>query len=558
MVRVLGTRFTRNNIRRFGCFRENALLLGGRLVAPPIPESSPELTIGVIVAVTAFLATSVLFGFFMRKKAKSFDEWLVGHGDIGPFVTGFALIASYLSGWAIFGNAGLGYAYGWSGSWLIGTICIMGMALCLVIGYRMRRYVALGARTVPEMLKVRFESRAVQALAGLAMIVLLIVYSVGQYKAMATVWTITTNTFFQWSLIATAFLVLVYIAVGGYTGTQWVSCFQGVLLTIIGWTLGLVALMWAGGPSEIAGAIRTETFMRPGGENTTIPLDGYTLPLPAPSGLAFAGVDWLGVTAAIFMFLLMATGFPHNIARFLGTRKITKREYWVMLLILILGGLTPLWIGIVGFAARAVWGNALMGAEYDFGGKIFGDSAATLVSMSNGVMFASLFAAAVFAASVATLAGMVMIMATNITRDLVHNIRPEIPPKRMLWLTRLMLIPFIIIPLWWTLTSTPPILSEFMAGSAVAQAGIFFFVVGVSMYWKRATKWGAITTIVYGLILTIFHPNAYGKFVGLYHWGYWALLLMFGSALVYLLVSLATKPLSEDKLEKLFPQRKKG
>lgn len=526
-------------------------------MAPPIPEAAPELAIGVIVAITTFLTISIVLGFFMRKKAKNFEEWLVGHGDIGPYITGFALIASYLSGWAIFGNAGLGYTYGWSGTWLIGTICIMGTALCLVIGYRMRRYVALGARTVPEMLKVRFESRAVQALAGLAMIVLLIVYSVGQYKAMATVWTITTNTSFYWSLMITAVLVLVYIAVGGYTGTQWVSCFQGVLLTVVGWALGIVALIWAGGPANIAEAIRTQTFTKPGGEVTEIPLKDYTLPLPSLGGLGFAGVDWIGVTAAVFMFLFMATGFPHNIARFLGTRKITRREYWLMLLILVVGGLTPLWIGVVGFAARAIWGNALMGAEYDFGGKVFGDSSATLVSMSNGVPLASLFAAAVFAASVATLAGMVMIMATNITRDFIHNLRPTMSPRKLLWLTKLMLVPFIAVPLWWTLTSPPPILSEFMAGSAVAQAGIFFFVVGVSMYWKRATKWGAIAAIVYGLFLTLLHPNAYGKLIGLYHWGYWALLLMFGSALTYSLVSLATKPLPKEKLEKLFPKQKK-
>lgn len=527
--------------------------MGGRLISTSIPEATPELITGVIVTIAAFLTVSILLGFLMRKKAKSFEEWLVGRGDIGPFVTGFALIASYLSGWAIFGNAGLGYAYGWAGSWLIGTICVMGTALCLVIGYRMRRYVVLGARTVPEMLRVRFESRAVQALAGLAMIVLLIVYSVGQYKAMATAWTITTNAPFYWSLIATAILVLVYIAVGGYTGTQWVSCFQGILLTIVGWTLGIIALVWAGGPANIAEAIRTQTFTRPGGENTTIPLGDYTLPLPPPEGLAFAAADWIGVTAAVFMFLFMATGFPHNIARFLGTRKISKREYWMMLLILIVGGLTPLWIGAVGFAARAVWGNALMADQYK---PMYGDSAATFVSISSGgVPLASLFAAGVFAASVATLAGMVMIMATNITRDLIHNMRPTTSPKKLLWLTKLMLIPFIAIPLWWTLTSPPPILSELMAGSAVAQAGIFFFVVGISMYWKRATKWGAIATIIYGLVLTIMHPNAYGKLIGMYHWGYWALLLMFGSATTYLLASLATKPLSKEKLEKLFPTR---
>ncbi|MEA2090162.1 MAG: sodium:solute symporter family protein [Thermoproteota archaeon] len=522
-------------------------------MAPPIPEVGTEMAVGVIATIAAFLTVSILLGFLMRKKAKSFEEWLVGRRDIGPLVTGFALVASYLSGWAIFGNAGLGYAYGWSGSWLIGTTCVMGITLCLVIGYRMRRYVALGARTVPEMLRVRFESRMVQALAGLAMVVLLVVYSVGQYKAMATVWTITTNIPFYGSLLATAILVLVYLVVGGYTGTQWVSCFQGILLTIVGWTLGVAALIWAGGPAKIAQAIRIQTFTHLGGLQTEISLNEYTLPLPSLQD-SFPGVDYFGVIATMFMFLFMATGFPHNISRFLGTRKITRREYWIMLLILIVGGLTPLWIGVVGFAARTVWGGILMTDEYY---PMYGDSAPVYASMSaGGIPLASLFAASVFAAAVATLAGMVMIMATNITRDLIHNAYPGASPKKLLWLTKLMLIPFIAVPLWWTFTSPPPILSEFMAGSAVAQAGIFFLVVGVSMYWKRATKWGAIATIIYGLILTLLHPKAYGKFVGLRHWGYWALLLMFGSALIYFLLSLATKPLPERKLKKLFPKRK--
>jgi Na+/proline symporter len=523
-------------------------------MATPIPQTGPEVMIGVITAITAFLTISILLGFFLRKKAKNFEEWLVGRRDIGPLVTGFALVASYLSGWAIFGNAGLGYAYGWSGSWLIGTTCVAGTALCLVIGYRMRRYVTLGARTVPEMLRVRFESRTVQALAGLAMIILLIVYSVGQYKAMATVWTITTNIPFYGSLLATAILVLVYLIIGGYTGTQWVSCFQGIILTIVGWTLGIFTLFWAGGLGEISRAIGTQTFTAPNGTQTGIPLKDFTLPLPPPEGLAFPGVDYIGVIAAMFMFLLMATGFPHNVSRFLGARKVTKREYWIMLLILIIGGLTPLWIGVAGFAARTVWGNVFMTDTYY---PMYGDSAPVYASISaGGIPLVSLFAASVFAASVATIAGMVMIMATNITRDLIHNAYPKASPKKLLRLTKLMLIPFIAIPLYWTFTSPPPILSEFMAGSAVAQAGIFFFVVGVSMYWKRATKWGATASIVYGLILTLLHPKAYGKLVGLYHWGYWASLLMFGSAMVYFLVSLATKPLPEEKLVRLFPKRK--
>jgi SSS family solute:Na+ symporter len=119
-------------------------------MAAPSLEATPELVVGVAVAVVSFIIVSVLLGFLGRRKAKSFEHWLVGHGDIGPLITGFALVASYLSGWAMFGNAGLGYAYGWSGSWLIGTISLMGIALCLVLGYRMRRYVARAKNSFPR------------------------------------------------------------------------------------------------------------------------------------------------------------------------------------------------------------------------------------------------------------------------------------------------------------------------------------------------------------------------------------------------------------------------
>ena len=67
-------------------------------MSQPVPEPTPETTFGVVIAVTTLIAISVVIGFLTRKKAKAFEQWLVGHEDIGPFVTGFALIGSYLSG----------------------------------------------------------------------------------------------------------------------------------------------------------------------------------------------------------------------------------------------------------------------------------------------------------------------------------------------------------------------------------------------------------------------------------------------------------------------------
>ena len=512
----------------------------------PIPVPKPESSLAVTVAVAAMLAVSAGVGIYYRK-ARNFDEWMVGHRDMGPVVTGLALTATWLSGWAIFGNAGLSYTYGWSGAWLIGTMNVMGLSLCVVIGYRMLRYSAMGARTVPEVTRLRFDSRLVQALCGLTMIILLIVYSVGQYKAMASVWKLTTGTDWLWGLVITATLCAVYLAVGGYAGTQFSLALQGGIFMVVGWVFGIASIFWAGGPAKIAESIATATFVKPGGNVTALPLGGYTVPL-APS---FPGYDWLGVTATLFMFLFMATGFPHNIARFLGVRKTTKKEYSILMLIVILNCVTPLMVGAMGLAAKGVWGADLMAITMK---PIYGDAAASLASMAiGGPVGGAVFSMAVFAAAVSTLAGMVMIMATNVTRDLIQTAWPKTSQRGLLHLSRLFIIPFVAIPLWWTYTSPPPVLSEFMSGSAVAQAGIFFFVVAASMYWKRATKWGAVATIAYGMVVALLHPSVYGKYLPPFtHWGVWALALIFGCALVYVGISLLTKPLPEDKLTKLF------
>jgi Na+/proline symporter len=526
------------------------------LAQVPIPEPSPEYMSAVVVAIAIFLIISTGIGFYMMRKAKSFDEWMVGHRDIGPIVTGFALVATWLSGWAIFGNAGYGYTYGWSGWTLIGAHNIIGIALCVVLGYRMRRYAALGARTVPEVIGMRFDSKVAQSLAGVAMILLLIVYSVIQFKAMATVWSATTGTPWLGSVLVTAILVFVYIAVGGYAGTHYALFFQGVVLTVASWALGIAAVAMVG-PGTIVSKIAADTFIAPGGKVTPVPLGGNLLPI-APS---YPGYDWLGATGVIFMFLFMATGFPHNISRFLGVRKVERREMWLMMLCVVIGSTSPLWIGVIGYAARALWGGALMYPKY---APMFGDAAAIKFAMYLGPGAAALLGAGVFAAAVSTLAAMVMIMATNITRDLIHIYKPQIPPQKMLWATRALLLPIILVPFYWAVTSPPPVLAELGAASAVCQAGIFFTTVAVSMYWKRATKWGVIVATIYGMIIgTLFHPANVVKWVpmdvvtawGLNHWGKWALTTIGGCLILYFLVSLATKPLPPEKLERFFPSR---
>ena len=63
---------------------------------------------------------------------------------------------------------------------------------------------------------------------------------------------------------------------------------------------------------------------------------------------------------------------------------------------------------------------------------------------------------------------------------------------------------FLFLPFWWTYKSPPPLLSIFMGLAAMGLGAIFFFVTAVSYYWRRATKWGALVTVLYGTGMTLY------------------------------------------------------
>ncbi|HNQ36027.1 MAG TPA: hypothetical protein PKN80_08200, partial [bacterium] len=101
------------------------------LIFAPVPV--PGFAYGAWAAVGLGLMLAVCFavGFLSRKKAATFEHFLVGHRDIGPVMTGLALGATWLSGWATLGMMGVTYQVGWSGMWFAGMWSLIGVIPCI-------------------------------------------------------------------------------------------------------------------------------------------------------------------------------------------------------------------------------------------------------------------------------------------------------------------------------------------------------------------------------------------------------------------------------------------
>ena len=169
----------------------------------------------------------------------------------------------------------------------------------------------------------------------------------------------------------------------------------------------------------------------------------------------------------------------------------------------------------------------------------------------------ALYTAGLFSAALSTLAGMVFIMSANITRDVIKLWVPKVSDKSMLMLGYFLIALFLFLPFYWTLVAPPPLLSIFMGMAAMGLGAVFFFVTAISYYWKRATKWGAVCTVVYGTVATLFggwavlsrKPPLLG--MGTMEW-----ILVFGCLVIYFVVSLATQPPSPKTIDLLFPAKK--
>ena len=513
------------------------------------PQATAATILWSILGIGVLLLFSIFLGFLARRSrtTKSFDEYLVGKRDIGPAITGCALAASYLSGWAFAGSTGVVYSVGFSGMWFAGIWSLLGLIpCCWLAAVKTREFSSkLGAATLPETIGRRFESKLLQTVVALCMLYFLFMYSVGQLKAAGGVWFATTGLDPFWCLLLSVVIAWFYMVFGGYLGTQWSMAFQGLFIGVVGLVLGVWAIVHAGGFSEISARLVLEPKVGP----ELIKLMRPDLPKVGPTQL-FSSL--VGILATPVLFFTMAIGFPHNTSRFLGMGKLNQKGFWKLILCVYFIAGIPIMLDCSsnGLVTRMIYGPNLLGVK-NWGADL---AAPSLAYAIGGAPLMAFYTMGLFAAALSTLAGMVFIISANVTRDVIKLWWPQVSDKSMIRLGYLLIALALFLPFYWTLVNPPPLLSIFMGLAAMGLGAIFFYVTAISYYWKRATKWGAFWCVIYGTLMSIYggYKVLLKKEMGM---GTMEWILVIGCGLIYFLVSLATKPPSQALIDRLFPPK---
>ena len=480
---------------------------------------------------------SLYIGIAIWSRAKSTKEFYVAGGGIHPVLNGMATAADWMSAASFISMAGiisfLGYGgsqylMGWTGGYVL-------LALCLAPYLR-----KFGKFTVPDFIGERYYSQNARTIALICAIFVSFTYVVGQMKGVGVAFSRFLEIPYDSGVIIGIAIVFFYAVLGGMKGITYTQVAQYCVL-IFAFTVPAIylSLQATGNPIPQVGF----------GSKT---LDGVYLleKLNQLSvDLGFDKYTDINRTTLINVFFITGAlmfgtaGLPHVIVRFFTVPKVRDARIsagWALLFISILYTTAP----AVAAFAKVNLINTVSNAKYsempdwfknwentgllEFDDKnadgiiqYVADTQVNELTIDNDIMVLAnpeianlppwvigLIVAGGLAAALSTAAGLLLVISTSISHDLLKkNINPNISEKGELWAARIS-IAVAVVAAGLAGLNPPGFVAEVVALAFGLAASSFFPAIILGIFDKKMNKEGAISGMLTGIIFTaiyIFH-----------------------------------------------------
>ncbi|MCK9566424.1 MAG: sodium:solute symporter family protein [Methanothrix sp.] len=480
-----------------------------------------------LIFLAIYIAVLLGIGLYFSRRQKSVtDFWLAGR-ELGPIIIGFSAASSWITASALLLATGLFLLIGVGSIWIWVFPNIAGLIIIAAISGRIKNIPAL---TQPELMEIRYDPM-IRAPVALAVTIMMILFSVTDFIGFKLV----LGTFFGidpfYAVTIMAVSVALYVSVGGFRAVVWTDVVQYLLLAGLAIYVAALAL-------DLSAA------------------KGVTL-LAAASSM---GTDWwdpllLGGLMGALVFLVAL--LPGWVAEQDPWQKIwAARDETSARRGLLLGGtllaLVYLCCFLTAIGLSVLYPRPAGEVEAEMLYlKIISDnvSPALLALLSIGFAAASMSCTDTFATSA----------ASCISRDLIQrHLRPAATMKEMLAINRILVVVMIGISATIALNANS-IVDAVVIATVIGTTSYFFPIIG-GLYWKRATRWGAMAALIVGggtQILLISYEQFWLKqpldSISPYLSEHGVLVGLGLSALFFVGVSLATRQEPDIRLAAFFP-----
>ena len=474
---------------------------------------------------------SLYIGIAIWSRAKSTKEFYVAGGGIHPVLNGMATAADWMSAASFISMAGIISFLGYGGSqylmgWIGGYVLL---ALCLAPYLR-----KFGKFTVPDFIGERYYSQNARTIALICAIFVSFTYVVGQMKGVGVAFSRFLEIPYDSGVIIGIAIVFFYAVLGGMKGITYTQVAQYCVL-IFAFTVPAIylSLQATGNPIPQVGF----------GSRT---LDGVYLleKLNQLSvDLGFDKYTDINRTTLINVFFITGAlmfgtaGLPHVIVRFFTVPKVRDARIsagWALLFISILYTTAP----AVAAFAKVNLINTVSNAKYadmpewfknwentgllEFEDKnndgviqYVADTQVNELTIDNDIMVLAnpeianlppwvigLIVAGGLAAALSTAAGLLLVISTSISHDLLKkNINPNISEKGELWAARIS-IAVAVVAAGLAGLNPPGFVAEVVALAFGLAASSFFPAIILGIFDKKMNKEGAISGMLSGIIFT--------------------------------------------------------
>ncbi|SHH63333.1 sodium:solute symporter family protein [Winogradskyella jejuensis] len=509
----------------------------------------------ILVGVTFAL----YFGIAIWARAGSTKEFYVAGGGVSPLANGMATAADWMSAASFISMAGIisftgydgsVYLMGWTGGYVL---------LALLLAPYLRKF---GKFTVPDFIGDRYYSNVARTVAVICALIVSFTYVAGQMRGVGVVFSQFLQVDITFGVIIGMAVVLIFAFLGGMKGITYTQVAQYCVLIFafmvpaffisIQMTGNVIPQLGMGGTVEDGTYLLDKLDQL----HTQLGFKEYT-----------DGTKSTWDVFAITLALMVGTaGLPHVIVRFFTVPKVKdarKSAGYALLLIAILYTTAPAiavfartnlietvsetkyadvpdWFknwedtGLIAWSDKNgdgkiqyVAGGAIEGKKPvyteergDYGERLISNANANanelyvdrdimvlanpeIAKLPNWVI--ALVAAGGLAAALSTAAGLLLVISTSISHDLIKKqIKPDISDKGELMWARIAIVGAVIIAGYFGI-NPPGFVAAVVALAFGLAAASFFPAIILGIFDKRMNKEGAIAGMVVGITLMLFY-----------------------------------------------------
>ncbi|HCQ24000.1 MAG: cation acetate symporter [Flavobacteriaceae bacterium TMED120] len=476
---------------------------------------------------------SLYIGIAIWSRAGSTKEFYVAGGGVSPLANGMATAADWMSAASFISMAGLisfmgydgaVYLMGWTGGYVL---------LALLLAPYLRKF---GKFTVPDFIGERYYSKTARIVAVLCALLVSFTYVAGQMRGVGVVFSRFLEVDINTGVIIGMIIVLFYAVLGGMKGITYTQVAQYCVLIFAFMVPAIfISIQMTGNPIPQLGMGSKGTdgiylLEKLNGLSTELGFAEYTQGSKSM-------IDVFAITAAL---MVGTAGLPHVIVRFFTVKRVKdarKSAGLALLFIAILYTTAP----AIAVFARTNLINTVSGKAYSAmpiwfsnwektgllqyndkngDGRInySADAANNELFVDRDIMVLAnpeiadlppwviaLVAAGGLAAALSTAAGLLLVISSSVSHDLIKNVfNPKITDKQELLAARLSAVGAVCVAGYFGI-NPPGFVAAVVALAFGLAAASFFPAIILGIFYKKMNKEGAIAGMIVGISLMVFY-----------------------------------------------------